>query len=388
MKHFNNRLFIATIIVMGVLFQACWKDKTLKDKGFDDMRANISPSYGIPLANVDIQGKDLVTQINKDSAKKNYFIEYDASDHDLCIITYDRTNISVSLPTTLNSFDTLVEYPLSFFADLRRDGWTPREAFFLLYVDNSYNVDFRLNIKKLDYENMNGQRQPITSNNLSNTDIIQASTNGSFKRSSVINKFTLTNPGDIVFRGTKVIFDFGFSTLASHLYPNYGGSLNLNPVIKVPAYFTLNNFNRRDTTSVNLTEVANIFNDTSALSLQNITFYLSITNALPLVAKLQVYFADANYRIIDSIQTHEIELKPGIPDASFLVKTPVVTTEEISMSEEKFKKIKDAKYLIFKESLSSYNSADVKLFKSNFMKILLSCKIDTQFNGKISYISY
>ncbi|MDR1182523.1 MAG: hypothetical protein LBL13_11150 [Bacteroidales bacterium] len=388
MKLFNNCLFIAIIIAMGVLSQACWKDKTLKDKGFDDMHINISPSYGIPLANVDIQGKDLVTQINKDSAKKNYFIEYDASDYDLCVITYDKTNIPVTLPTTLNSFDTIVSYPLSFFSDLRRDGWRPKEAFFFLYVDNSYNVDFRLNIRQLDYDNMNGHRQPIVREDLRNVNLVQASTNSSFKRSLVINEFTLTNPSDIIFRGTQVDFDFGFSTLESHLYPNYGGSLNLNPIIKVPAYFTLNNFIRRDTTSVNLTEVADIFNDTSALSLQNITFYLSITNGLPLVAKLQVYFADANYRIIDSLQMSEIELKSGIPDASFLVKTPGITTAEISMSKDRFKRIKDSKYLIFKEYLSSYNSDDVKLFKSSFMKILLSCKLDTQLDGKISDISY
>jgi hypothetical protein len=385
MKLFNTRLFITIMIVMGVLLQACWKDKTLKDKKISDMQANISPSYGIPLASLDLQGKDIVTRINKDSATREYFIAYDASDHDLCVITYDKTNIPVFIPPTLKTFDTLVEYPLDFFTDLRRDGWKPKEAFLSLYVDNSYSTDLYLNIKQLNYENNQGNVQPVTGDNLQNTNRIEKSTNGLFKRSLVIDKFRITSPGDIIFQGSKVSLDFGFSATD---FPNNGGSLNLNPIIKIPAYFTLLNFVRGDTTSVNLTEVAKIFNDTSALALRNITFYLKITNGLPLIGKLQVYFADANYRIIDSLQTQEINLVSGIPGASFLVESPGITEEEISMSEEKFKKIEGAKYLIFKEYFSSYNSSDIKLFKSSYIKILLSCKIDAQLNGKISDISY
>jgi hypothetical protein len=215
-------------------------------------------------------------------------------------------------------------------------------------------------------------------------------TTGNPKRSTVINGFTITDPYDIVFNGREVTFDFNF---ISDNFPNVGGKLNLNPIIRVPAYFRLFDFARRDTTSVNMEEIAKIFDDSSALSMQNITFYLNVTNGLPLLANLQVYFADANYRIIDSLQTHEIVLESGIPDPStFLVKTPVVTTEEISMDKKQFDKIKPAKYLIFKESFTSHgvenSSVYIKLFKSNFMKILLSVKIDTKLNGNLSDISY
>ncbi|MDR2408400.1 MAG: hypothetical protein LBE13_09870, partial [Bacteroidales bacterium] len=135
MKLRSNYFFIAVIIAIGVLFQACWKDKTLKDKGFD-MQVNISPSYGIPLVNLNIEGKDIVNQINKDSATRSYYIDYDELEHDLCIITYDKTWIPLTLPTMFKKFDTIVKYPLDFFSDTRKDGWEPRQAFLSLYVDN------------------------------------------------------------------------------------------------------------------------------------------------------------------------------------------------------------------------------------------------------------
>ncbi|MDR2410864.1 MAG: hypothetical protein LBE13_22510, partial [Bacteroidales bacterium] len=252
-------------------------------------------------------------------------------------------------------------------------------------------TNFHLNIKKIEYVNKAGQVQSVVTNP-SKVNVIRASTDGTSVRSLAIDGFNIIDPHDIVFNGVDFTLDFN---LTSDYSPGNIGNLNLNPVIKVPAYFTLYDLERRDTTSVNLAEVAKIFNDTSVLSLRNVTFYLNITNALPMGGRVQVYFADENYHIIDSIQSDEISLEYGIPDAStFLIKTPMVTTTEIKISEEKFNEIKDAKYLIFKEFYSSYpdpvtkKASDVKLFKSNYIKILLSCKIDTHLEGNPSNISY
>jgi hypothetical protein len=387
MKLQKNYFFLVAMIATGVLLQACWKDKTLKDKELFDVHANISPAYGIPLVNLDIQGKDIVMEINKDSATHDYVITYDQSDYDLCVITYDKTNLLVELSSLpVLTLDTSLTYALDFFSDLRRDGWKPKQAFLSLYVDNDYDANLTLNLQALTYENGNGLPQPVTGDSInSKIHPISFSADGQPKRSLAVDELSVINPSDIVFKGTKLTIDF---SVTADRPPTYGSRLNLNPIIKVPAYFTLDGFARRDTTSVNLSELTKIFNDTSALALQDVTFYLSITNGMPLTGKAQVYFADANYRILDSILMEEIDLKPGIPDASFRVQTPVVTTAEITMSEEKFNKIKDAKYLIFKESLYSYRSEDVKLFKSNFLKILLSCKINTKLNGKLSDVSY
>jgi hypothetical protein len=380
----NKYFFIVAIIATGVLFQACWKDKTLKDNGFN-INVNIAPSYGIPLVNLDIQSKDIIAQINKDSVKQSYFIGYDELDHDLYVLTYNKVNIPVLFPPSIKSFDTVIKYPLNFFSDLRQYGWEPKLAYVFLYVDNGYYTDFSLNLRRIEYENASGIK-PLTLDDLSKTDTIRSSIDGTYRRSLVIDGFTVSDPFDIVFYGKEITFDFGLTTTN---FADINGSLNLNPVIKIPAYFKLYDFARRDTTSVNMTELTKVFNDTSVLGLQNVTFYLNITNALPLQGTLQVYFADANYHIMDSILSHEIILNAGIPDAStYLIKTPLVTTEELSMSEEKFNKIKDAKYIIFKESLSSYKLSDVKLFKSNYMRIALSCKIDTHLNGNPSEISY
>ncbi len=384
MKLHNNFLPIIIISIIGIILQACWKDKTLRDKDFDDIEINISPSYGIPLANLTILGKDLVNQINKDSSSNSFFVEYDKSNNDLCVIVYDKTNIPILLPPSFISFDSTVKFPLNFFVDLRVNGWTPKEAFVVLYADNSYTTNLKLNIEKLDYENTSGVIKPVSTDDLSNTNTILAATQSQTpKRSLVKDKININDPADLIFNGTDIYFQFD---VLPEEPLNNNEPLNLNPVLKVPAHFQMDNLERRDTTGINLSDIAQFFND-STISLQNITFYLKALNALPLNVKMQIYFADINYQITDSIQTNDILIKSGIPDGSYFVKSPTTTTQEINMAKEKFKKIQDSKYLIVKESFTSYNSSDVKLFKSNSIGIILSAKIDTQLQGTISEIS-
>jgi len=108
---------------------------------------------------------------------------------------------------------------------------------------------------------------------------------------------------------------------------------------------------------------------------------------MPLDDSVQVYFEDKNYNILDSIRETDIFVKAGLTDFStYLVHTPTVTEEEISMSQEKFKKIRDTKFLIIRERFTS-NGKDAKLFKSNYMNVIMSVKVDAKVNGTISEIN-
>ena len=389
MKPIKFFFSMVVICAVGVLSQSCWKDKTLKDNGLN-VRLNISPTYGIPLMDLTIKGEDVVKRINKDSATKYFYIEYNADDHDLCVIVYDKTNIPIVLSPTSTSTDTLVSYPLNFFVDLRKnEGWTPMVAYALLYADNYYATSFDFNIKKLDYENQDGiKKSAVSAGTLPLSGRIYAAVNGTPKRTLAVDTLTIHNPYDIVFKGERAFVDF---SLTSANPPGDDGKLNLNPRIKVPAHIIADNFVRRDTVAASM-EGTSKYADDPTVTVEKITMFVKAINSLPLDANVQIYFVDKDYRIIDSIRKEDIFVKAGIVNPStYLIQTPIVTEEKIDMPNEKFKRLENTRYLIIRERFTSWEEAskmykDVKLFKSNYMNVLLSVKLDTKIDGTTSEI--
>ena len=380
---------MVVIFAVGVLSQSCWKDKTLKDNGLN-VRLNISPTYGIPLMDLTIKGEDVVKRINKDSSTKNFYIEYNAKDHDLCVIVYDKTNIPIVLSPNSTSIDTVVSYPLNFFVDLRKnEGWTPMVAYAMLYADNYYATDFDFSLKKLDYENQDGIKESaVAAGTLPISRRVYAAVNGNPTTTLAIDTLIIHKPYNIVFNGERAFVDFSLTPVNP---PGDDGKLNLNPRIKVPAHIIADNFVRRDTVAASM-EGTSKYADDPTVTVEKITMFVKAINSLPLDANVQIYFVDKDYRIIDSIRKEDIFVKAGIVNPStYLIQTPIVTEEKIDMPNEKFKRLENTRYLIIRERFTSWEEAskmykDVKLFKSNYMNVLLSVKLDTKIDGTTSEI--
>jgi len=392
MKPLNKFFSIVVLCVAAILLQSCWKDKTLRDKG-PDVRLNISPTYGIPLMDLTIKGEDVVKRINRDSATKNFYIEYNKDDYDLCVIIYDKTNIPISIPPNFTSLDTVVKFSLNFFVDLRKnEGWTPMLAYVMLYTDNSYTTTgFDLTLKKWEYENQDGiMKSAVAAGILPKTSRIMAAVaSGVSRRTLTIDTLPIYDPTNIIFKGEMSAL--GFSVKADNP-PGNNGKINLNPRIEVPAHVKVDSFIRRDTVAASLKGTAK-YADDPTIHIEKVTMFVKAINSLPLDANVQIYFADVNYRILDSIRDYDIFVKAGIVDAStYLIKTPIITDEEIDMSNEKFKRLENTRYLIIRERFTSREAVskeikDVKLFKSNYMNVLLSVKLDTKIDGTISEIN-
>jgi hypothetical protein len=381
-KKMNIRyyFFIIPVCTFALLLQSCWKDKSLKDMTIDDMQVNISPSYGVPLAAINITGSDIVKRLNKNADAHNYYLVYDPLDNDLCVIVYDRTNLPLLLPPILN-LDTVMSFPLSFLADLRVQGWAPKRALLDLYVDNPHTEEINFVPHKVEYDIAGGTRFTLSSGLPANPILARTSTTS--KRSRVIDEFIVNDPINIIFNGENVYMDFSLSynTILT------SDALNLNPVMRVPMHITASGVERKDTATIDLSIIEDLFND-SVVSLQNVTLYLKLINGLPLDASLQLYFADANYRVLDSMQTERLFVKSGIPNPStYLIDQTVESVYEISLPKEKYERIKGAKYLLLNESFVSYRGQDVKLFKRNELGIILSAKIDTKIQGRVTDIN-
>ena len=395
MKPLSSFFLVAVFCTAGVLFLSCWKDKTIKDKGFEDIHLNMSPTYGVPVMDLTIKGDDVARRINRDSATNSFYVAYQGI-HDLCVITYDKTNIRVSLPSPPRvDSNMVVDYQLDFFSDLRKqDGWEPLEAYIMLYVDNYCTRDLKCRMDALDYENNSGSKQSAIASGLlpKEGDIGAAAVTGTPKRTlpATIDRLRVSDPNDIVFHGKEAMLTFNIRTADNNPFPA-DGRLNLNPRIEVPVHIKLKNFTRRDTVAASLDEIVK-YADGKALSAKKVTMYLKIINALPFDADLQIYFADENHNLLDSIDMKTIFVERGIADAAtFLVKETKTTNKEISMTTEQLKRLKGTKYLIVKEVFTSWDSSlsdfkAVKLFKSNYMNVILSVKVDAIMDGTISDI--
>jgi hypothetical protein len=319
-------------------------------------------------------------------------VEYNVDDYDLCVIIYDKTNIPLVVPSNFTSLDTTVRYSLNFFADLRKnEGWTPTVAYAMVYADNSYTTGFDFTLKKWEYEDQDGMKKSVLTTVLPKTSRIRAAvTSGTPLRTLTIDTLRINKPTaiDLVFKGERTTVDF---TVKADNPPGSNGKLNLNPRIRVPAHVTVENFVRMDTVATSLEGTAKYASDPT-IHVEKVTMYVKAINALPLDANVQIYFVDKNYTILDSIRERDIFVEAGIADAStYLIQTPIITDEEIDMSNEKFKRLENTRYLIIKERFTSWSEAsqiykDVKLFKSNYMNILLSVKLDTRIKGTISEI--
>lgn len=379
----KNVLFILSFSMALLVLQSCWKDKTLKDKDSDEqgMHIDISPAFGVPLLNLTVSSGDIIRQLDLSDSSANYYIEYDETG--LCIIVYDKTNMRIALPSVL-SFDTTVSFPVSF-SNLQLEGISVKQARVNLSVDNGYTEDIHLRVKKLDYEDENGNQKPITSNtgSLLNANVVKGATsnNRPVRTQLFTEDLIVDDPLDIVKHATQMHIGF----LAQYDTLKEGGSFNLNPAIKVPAWFKVENFSRVDTVKVDLSILESIFNDTSAISLQSATLYLTINNGLPMDIDLQLYFADNNYRILDSLQSEEIQIRSGqIHPTTYLLINPSSLSLDITLSKERFEKIKTAKRIILKEGFRTNGGSDTKLFNSNTFGVVLSAKANAKIDKNIS----
>ena len=387
MKAFNNYFYVVIVCMFGIVFQACWKDKTIKDRGIDP-HLNISPSFGVPVVDLTIRGEDVAKRINKDSATRSYYIDYDNSDYDLGVIVYDKDKRipAIVLPSNFTTYTDTVDFALDFFSDLRKRNWRPQVAYVDLYIDNSYTTAFDLSVENLSYE-IQGNTSVITTSGLVPTRIEAAQTAGTPKRTLLLGGIRVDKPTEMVLQGIRANLIYKINNSSSPT----NGQLKILPIIRVPMHMEMDDEIRVDTTAVDFGGISDLL-DNEVISAEGVTLYFIFKNALPMDAKVQVFFADENHRILDSLKMTDIYVNSGVPDNStYLINTPVITNETVSMTKEQFKKIKDTKYLIIRETYTSYKSQsppkeDIKVFKSSYMNILLSVKVDAKINGRISDI--
>ena len=144
--------------------------------------------------------------------------------------------------------------------------------------------------------------------------------------------------------------------------------------IEVPLDMSVSGLKLADTLSFSLSNMGSLNNITGGI------FTLFTTNSFPLTATLQVYFADANYLIVDSLfdqQTPVIEAgSMSLPTLRVL--TPVRTTTTIHVNESRINHIRQAKYAIIRATLQTAS-------QPNSVKIYSDYKLNFKLNANLTY---
>ena len=129
-----------------------------------------------------------------------------------------------------------------------------------------------------------------------------------------------------------------------------------------------------------------VLQDTLDFDLKNIkdleeaTFRVNTWNAFPLSAKVQVYFTNASYGILDSLITNGQEeiISARISSA------PTFRFSDFTMTKSRLVKIENAKKILIRASLSTpnYPTQTVKIYNSDYLDVKLGIKVKINANTK------
>lgn len=188
------------------------------------------------------------------------------------------------------------------------------------------------------------------------------------ENSSLANAINKT-PNEIIFKVTGKLNPNANSAVSNFVIDTSKFAVSVH--VELPLEGKVSGFVLEDTIGFDLASKLKDLND--------ISFRINTTNAFPLDAFVQVYFANPFGKIIDSlIVDGQSVILSGIVNANGIVSMPTNKTTEVVMPATKVRKIEQAnvQQLFIKARLTSYNGGanNVKITNDNYFDIKLGMK--------------
>lgn len=183
---------------------------------------------------------------------------------------------------------------------------------------------------------------------------------------TAINK----KPTEIIFKVTGKLNPASNPAISNFVVDTSRFTVGVN--VELPLEGKIKGFVLEDTLNFDL---ANKLKD-----LQEVTFKINTSNAFPLDANVQVYFANQFGQIVDSmITTGQNVINSGVVDATtHLVTSPTTKLTEVTLSNARIRKIESwiTTKLIVKAKLTSYNNgaSDVKISTTDYIDVKLGMR--------------
>lgn len=166
-------------------------------------------------------------------------------------------------------------------------------------------------------------------------------------------------------------------TVKNYLYDTCKFTVDLK--VEMPLFGSLSGFWLQDTLNYEMKDIDDI---------ETIEFKVNTINHFPIDVEFQVYFADNNYNIIDSLiyadDKHVIYAAPvgGAPDYRVIENPapPLYTFTPEVLTKERIDKLKNCKKMLIRPKLSTYEEGKVKIYSDYYLDVRISARFKLSLN--------
>ncbi len=172
-------------------------------------------------------------------------------------------------------------------------------------------------------------------------------------------------PKNIIFNVTGISNPAGNPALSNFVLDTSRFSLDMN--IELPMFGSVAGFIIQDTLDFKLETIDEI---------ESASFAVNSTNGFPIDASVQIYFADENYQILDSLMDTPNIIEAGVvgPAPDYKVVTPTKKSVVVTLNRNRLDAIASTKKILISGEISTYQQSDVKLYSTDYIDIQVGVK--------------
>lgn len=123
--------------------------------------------------------------------------------------------------------------------------------------------------------------------------------------------------------------------------------------VNLPLWFRAGDFAFEDTVAFDLQNLIGIKNFTPQM-IKDVFIRLLVDNGMPLDVKMQVYFADSGYHVLDSMFTDNApQVASGVLNADYRVVQKTQKVNDVDINNAKFVRIKNTKWALVKAAITT-----------------------------------
>ena len=245
---------------------------------------------------------------------------------------------------------------------------------FNIRVNNSFGIPVKINLTNVSaYSEKNNITTPITFPPDENPVAIlypNISQIGQSKETNItFNNITPTMSDVINTDPSRIDFTVsGYSDTTVHQAQFITDTSNFKATLEVnlPLWFRAGDFAFEDTVAFDLQNLIGIKNFTPEM-IKDVFIRLVVDNGMPLDVKMQVYFADSNYHVLDSMFTDNApQVASGVLNADFRVVQKTQKVNDVEIDNAKITRIKDTKWAFVKAAITTTQYAQNPTLKVKF----------------------
>ena len=337
--------------------------------------------YEVDLTQINPGSNELKIIINPTILNSNQFFDFNINDQ--VSVDVELKNMQITLVegyfgnSTVNFTQSTGD--LDFGNNDFLEYFSFKEPVIKLLFDNSLGLPMGLNID-LNLEGKNGNEDLDLSSKLNNFVIAGAPTYGQMVTSTLVidNETNIVEAMDV--KPNKATIGGSVLLNPSGKIKNFAqdtSKLRVRVDLEIPLYGTVNNYVFLDTLEQDMSDILT--------NVEDVVLKTTIINDLPINGSIQLYFADENYIIIDSISDNKrLLIGAAITDSNGDLVNSTKLINDFELDKEKIERIKATKHIIISTLVSSredLNGAIAgRIYDFYKMQIKLAIKAQTNFN--------